>query len=100
MDGVLVRDGARIEGADRFLDWLVATNRSFLVLTNNSTLTPEQLSKSMATMGLDVPEEKLWTSAVATAEFIAAQRPGGTAFVIGEESLHQALRDVGYREDG
>ncbi len=99
MDGVLVRDDAMIAGADRFLEWLVATNRSFLVLTNNSTLTPEQLSKNLSAMGLEVPEDKLWTSAVATAEFVQTQRPDGTAFVIGELSLHQALRDVGYRED-
>jgi NagD protein len=100
MDGVLVRDDAMIKGADRFLAWLVATDRSFLVLTNNSTLTPGQLSQSLSEMGLDVPEQKLWTSAVATAEFVHLQRPGGSAFVIGELSVHQALAEVGYREDG
>ena len=98
MDGVLINDGRQVPGADKFLDRLRATNRSFLVLTNNSLFTPRELSAKLQTMGLAVDEDQLWTSALATAQFVCHQRPEGTAFVIGETSIHEALRDVGYRE--
>jgi NagD protein len=99
MDGVLIGDGAMIEGADRFLERLRSKDRTFLVLTNNSLFTPRELRGQLASMGLEVTEGQLWTSALATAQFANAQRPHGTAFVIGEESIHVALHDVGYRED-
>jgi len=97
MDGVLIAEGSMIDGADRFLDRLRSTGRSFLVLTNNSMFTPRELHDRLSSMGLDVSEEQFWTSALATAQFVRAQRPGGSAFVIGESSLHSALHDVGYR---
>jgi NagD protein len=99
MDGVLIRDGSMVEGADRFLAGLTATGRPFLVLTNNSLFTPREIRTQLAAMGLDVNEEQLWTSALATAKFVNSQRPAGSAYVIGEASLHEALADVGYRED-
>jgi 5'-nucleotidase len=99
MDGVLIRDETMIEGADRFLAWLTATDRSFLVLTNNSLYSPTELSAHLASLGLSVPADHLWTSAVATAQFVATQRPGGSAYVIGERGLHEALAEVEYRED-
>ncbi|HUV57762.1 MAG TPA: HAD-IIA family hydrolase [Acidimicrobiales bacterium] len=97
MDGVLIAEGSMVEGANRFLDRLRSTGRSFLVLTNNSMFTPRELHDRLSSMGLDVNEEQFWTSALATAQFVRAQRPGGSAFVIGESSLHSALDDVGYR---
>jgi len=87
-----------VSGADRFLDGLRSTRRNFLVLTNNSMFSPRELSERLATVGLDVDEPQFWTSALATAEFVNSQRPGGSAFVIGEESLRLALRNVNYRE--
>ncbi len=99
MDGVLIRDGAMVAGADRFLERLRATNRPYLILTNNSLFTPREVKEQLASMGLDVQEEQLWTSALATAKFVHTQRPFGTAFVIGQTSLHEAIRDVGYRAD-
>jgi NagD protein len=69
----------------------------FLVLTNNSIYTPRDLAARLRRTGLDVPEESIWTSALATAKFLDDQRPGGTAFVIGESGLTTALHDNGYR---
>src|SRR5204863_3623088 len=46
--------------------------------------------------GLEVPEERIWTSANATAAFLEKQRPGGTAFAIGEAGLTTALHSAGY----
>ena len=74
-------------------------NRPFLVLTNNALFTPRELRDMLGTLGLDVLEEQLWTSALATAQFVHDQRPAGRAFVIGESSLHEALHEVGYLED-
>jgi 5'-nucleotidase len=99
MDGVLIRDGKMIEGADRFLERLRATNRPFLILTNNSLFSPREVRQQLSSMGLDVSEQQLWTSALATAKFVNTQRPSGSAFVIGKESVHEALRNVDYRED-
>jgi NagD protein len=99
MDGVLIRNGAMVDGADRFLARLRSTGRPFLILTNNSLYTPHEISEQLSSMGLDVNEAQLWTSALATAKFVNSQRPSGTAFVIGEQSIHAALADVGYRED-
>ena len=96
MDGVLVREGIMVPGADRFVKALLEGGRSFLVLTNNSMYTPRDLSARLATSGLDIPHHALWTSALATARFLDSQRPGGTAFAIGEAGLTTALHDIGY----
>ena len=99
MDGVLIRDGAMIPGADKFLDRLRTTGRPYLILTNNSLFTPKVIRLELAEMGLVVDEEQLWTSALATAKFVHTQRPFGTAYVIGQASMHEAIHNVGYRPD-
>lgn len=99
MDGVLVRDGAMIPGADRFLQQLRERSRPYLILTNNSLFTPRDICAHLSKMGLEIDESQLWTSALATAHYVNSQRPGGSAFVIGETSMHEALADVGYREN-
>jgi NagD protein len=96
MDGVLVREEQAIPGADRFLARLSELEERFLVLTNNSIYTPRDLSARLAASGLLVPEHAIWTSALATARFLRGQRPGGSAFVIGEAGLTTALHDAGY----
>jgi NagD protein len=96
MDGVLVHEQAAIPGADRFLRRLRERALPFLVLTNNSIYTRRDLAARLLASGLEVPEEAIWTSALATASFLEAQRPGGTAFVIGEAGLTTALHESGY----
>jgi NagD protein len=96
MDGVLVHEQVAIPGADRFIARLRERGLPFLVLTNNSIYTRRDLAARLAASGLDVPEEAIWTSALATASFLQAQRPGGSAFVIGEAGLTTALHDAGY----
>lgn len=96
MDGVLVREESAIPGAADFIAELRDRERPFLVLTNNSIYTRRDLSARLARGGLDVPEQSIWTSALATARFLEDQRPGGSAFVIGEAGLTTALHDVGY----
>jgi NagD protein len=96
MDGVLVHEGLALPGAAEFLDRLRERRRRFLVLTNNSIFTPRDLSARLARSGLQVPEEAIWTSALATADFLAGQMPGGSAYVIGEAGLTTALYEAGY----
>jgi len=96
MDGVLVHEENALPGADRFLDRLRETGTPFLVLTNNSIYTRRDLSARLRASGIDVPEESIWTSALATARFLENQRPGGSAFVIGEAGLTTALHEAGY----
>jgi NagD protein len=96
MDGVLVREQLAIPGANEFLTRLRELDLPFLVLTNNSIYTPRDLAARLRRSGLDVPESAIWTSALATAQFLDDQRPGGSAFVIGESGLTTALHDHGY----
>src|SRR3954464_4825945 len=96
MDGVLVHEEDAIPGAAEFVTALKESGRSFLVLTNNSIFTPRDLRARLLISGIDVPEGAIWTSALATAQFLADQRPGGSAYVVGEAGLTTALHDVGY----
>src|SRR4051794_7014149 len=96
MDGVLVHEEEAIPGAAEFLRRLGELGRPFLVLTNNSIYTRRDLAARLRTSGIDIPEEAIWTSALATARFLDDQRPGGTAFVIGEAGLTTALHESGY----
>jgi len=99
MDGVLIHGGKMVKGADEFLNRLRATGSRFLVITNNSLYTPGDLVRQLGGMGLEVDKSQIWTSALATAHFVQSQCPGGSAFVIGEASMHEALEQVGYHED-
>jgi NagD protein len=96
MDGVLVHEERLIPGADRFIKALQGAGIPFLVLTNNSIYTPRDLAARLGRSGIELAPEALWTSALATAQFLDSQRPAGTAFVVGEAGLTTALHDVGY----
>ena len=94
MDGVLIRGHTVIPGADQFIERLKARQVEFLVLTNNPLYTPGDLAHRLQTMGLDIPSERIFTSAMATARFLDFQKPKGTAYVIGESGLTWALHEL------
>ena len=96
MDGVLVSGRTMIPGAGQFIQRLQAREAEFLVLTNNPIYTPRDLAHLLKTSGLDVPAARIFTSAMATAHFIQSQHPNGTAFVIGESGLTEAIHNAGY----
>ena len=96
MDGVILRGTKLIPGAAEFVQRLRAQGIPFLILTNNSQYTPRDLQVRLSYMGLNVPSEAIFTSALATAQFLHDQRPGGRAFAIGESGLTTALHDIGY----
>lgn len=96
MDGVLVHGSQPVPGANEFIKRLRAAGAPFLVLTNNPIYTPRDLSARLERIGLDVPPEAIYTSALATARFLHSQHPNGTAYVIGEAGLTTAMHDIGY----
>ncbi len=96
MDGVLYRGTELIPGADRFVRELCDRDIPFRFLTNNSQRTRRDVVARLSRMGLDVDDEHVFTSAIATARFLAQQKPGGTAYVIGEGGLLTALHQHGY----
>lgn len=96
MDGVLVKGRTPLPGAPEFIDRLLDRGVKFLILTNNPLYTQRDLEHRLKMVGLNVPAEHIFTSAIATARFLQAQNPNGKAFVIGESGLTQALHDVGY----
>jgi NagD protein len=96
MDGVLVHEEQALPGAAEFITALQEHGRRFLVLTNNSIYTARDLRARLLRSGIDVPEAAIWTSALATAQFLGEQIPGGSAYVIGETGLTSALHEAGF----
>jgi NagD protein len=96
MDGVLVHENTALPGAQDLIQQWTDSRTPFLVLTNNSIFTPRDLAARLRASGLDVPEEAIYTSALATADFLAKQAPGGSAFIIGESGLTTALYEAGF----
>jgi NagD protein len=96
MDGVLVHENQPVPGAAELLEQWRSKGQPYLVLTNNSIFTPRDLSARLKASGLDVPEDAIWTSALATADFLKSQIPGGSAFVIGEAGITTALHEAGF----
>ncbi len=96
MDGVLWHEGKPIPGAQDLIDKWLKNNTPFLVLTNNSSFTPRDLAARLQDGGLNVSEDRIYTSAMATADFLNNQKPKGTAFVIGEAGILTAMHEIGY----
>lgn len=95
MDGVIYHGNKILPGVTEFITWLLENNKKFVFLTNSSERTPQELSMKLERMGLDVTADHFYTSAMATAEFLNSQKPGCTAYVIGEAALTKALYDKG-----
>jgi len=96
MDGVLITGTNIVPGAEKFMERLKERHAKYLVLTNNPRYTPGDLAHRLQWIGLEVPSQHIFTSALATARFLHSQRPNSTAFVIGESGLTDAIHDVGY----
>ena len=96
MDGVLVHEGVALPGAADVIKQWQEQGLRFLVLTNNSIYTARDLAARLRATGLNIPEESIWTSALATADFLHSQKPKGSAYVIGEAGMTTALHEVGY----
>ncbi|MBN1414100.1 MAG: HAD family hydrolase [Bacteroidales bacterium] len=96
MDGVIYHGNRLLPGVLEFTDWLMKSNKKFLFLTNSSERTPEELQRKLHRLGVKVPRDAFYTSALATAMFLSNQKPKGSAFIIGDAGLINALYNVGY----
>ncbi len=96
MDGVIYRGNSLVAGAADFVAWLEKEKKDYLFFTNGSGKTPRELSEKLSRMGLSVSPEHFYTSALATAAFLAGQCPGGSAYVIGEPGLVNAMYEAGF----
>ena len=95
MDGVIYHGNRILEGVPEFINWMQQNNKKFVFLTNSPERTPHELSMKLERMGLSVSPDHFYTSAMATASFLASQKPDATAYVIGEAALTKALYDKG-----
>jgi NagD protein len=96
MDGVIYHGNMLLPGVKEFIDWLVKEDKKFVFLTNSSERTPQELREKMRRLGVEVDEKRFYTSALATAAFISSQKPHGSAYIIGEAGLINALYNAGY----
>jgi len=96
MDGVIYHGNQLLPGVRDFVEWLQREGKEFLFLTNNSAYSPRELREKLLRMGLDVPVEHFYTSALSTAQFLGEQRPGGSAYVVGDAGIINALYEEGY----
>ena len=96
MDGVIYHGNKLLKGAAELVEWLESTGKAYLFLTNSSERSPMELAQKLGRLGIEVEPEHFYTSALATAGFLASQRPGGSVYVIGEPGLIQALYDAGF----
>ncbi|MDR0287871.1 MAG: HAD-IIA family hydrolase [Clostridiales bacterium] len=96
MDGVIYHGNRLLEGVKEFVDWLVKDKKQFLFLTNSSERSPRELEQKLARLGIDVGAEHFYTSALATASFLKSQKPNGSAYVIGDTGLINAIYEAGF----
>ena len=96
MDGVIYHGNRLLPGVPEFVDWLQKENKKFLFLTNGSERSPRELQEKLQRLGIQVAAENFYTSALATASFLASQCPGGSTYVIGEAGLTNALYEKGF----
>ncbi len=96
MDGVIYHGNKLLAGVPEFLSWLESSGKKYLFLTNASERTPKELQEKLKRLGITVEEDHFYTSALATASFLASQKPNGSAYIIGDAGLIHALYSVGY----
>ena len=96
MDGVIYHGNRLLPGVNEFVSWMESSGKQYLFLTNASERTPRELHEKLKRLGIEVSEDHFYTSALATASFLASQKPDGSAYIIGDAGLIHALYSVGY----
>jgi len=95
MDGVIYSGETLIDGADRFISNLLKKDIPFTFMTNNSQRTRLEVVRKLKRFDIDVTEDHVYTSAMATGKFLGDQGSNGTAFVLGEGGLLSSLHENG-----
>jgi NagD protein len=96
MDGVIYHGNKLLPGVNELLSWMESSGKKYLFLTNASERTPKELHEKLKRLGIEVGEDHFYTSALATASFLASQKPDGSAYIIGDAGLIHALYSAGY----
>jgi len=96
MDGVIYHGNRLLPGVHKMVEWFKSKGKRFLFLTNSSERSPRELMEKLGRLGIEVEARHFYTSAQATASFLASQRPGGSAYVIGDAGLTNALYEAGF----
>jgi len=96
MDGVIYHGNRLLSGTIEFIEWLHEKGKQYLFLTNSSERSPRELAQKLQRLGIEVEENHFYTSAMATASFLKSQNPGGSAYIIGDAGLTNALYDAGF----
>jgi 4-nitrophenyl phosphatase len=97
LDGVVYVGSTPCAGAQEIFDWLAGQGRPYCLVTNNSTRTPEQYQEKLQAMNIDVPLPTIFTSALATAQYLRKRYPtGAPVFMIGEDGVRDALEESGF----
>jgi NagD protein len=96
MDGVIYHGNMLLPGVTEFLAWLENSGKKYLFLTNSPERTPKELHEKLARLGINVGEDHFYTSALATASFLANQKPNGSAYIIGDAGLIHAMYSAGF----
>ena len=97
MDGVIYAGEELIDGADKFIKLLLKKKINFTFLSNNSQRSRAEAVEKLAKLGIEVEEEHIYTSAMATATFLKEQYPGCTAYVLGDGGLLKSLEHAGIK---
>lgn len=97
MDGVVYGGDIMIPNADIFINRLLQQQIPFMFMTNNSQRTRTEAVRKLSKLGINVNEDHIYTSAMATAKFLAGQHPKGSAYVLGEGGLISSLHENGIK---
>ncbi|OIU66923.1 TIGR01457 family HAD-type hydrolase [Rossellomorea aquimaris] len=95
LDGTMYKGTEVIKEAGYFVRRLQEKGLPYLFVTNNSSRRPEQVAEKLQAFGIPASREQVFTTSMATAQFIADKKPGSTAYVIGEEGIRSALQEKG-----
>ncbi|MCK4845060.1 MAG: HAD-IIA family hydrolase [Candidatus Heimdallarchaeota archaeon] len=96
-DGVLYKENEPLPGALEVLTILQEQQKEVFLLTNNSTKTRVEFQEKLSSMGVELEEKRILTSAFLTAKFISDESPNASVYVIGEGGLKKELKDSGLR---
>ncbi len=95
MDGTFYLGTKLLPGAREFMRYIEESQKSYLFLTNNSSKSADVYADKIHKMGLDVPEEKIFTSGEATAIYLKKNMPDAKIFLVGTSALVTEFRKSG-----
>lgn len=100
LDGTIYQGKNRIPAGERFIKRLQERGIPYLLVTNNTTRTPEMVQSMLANQfHVETGIETIYTATMATVDYMNDMNRGKTAYVIGETGLKSAIAAAGYVEE-